>query len=382
MNRACRLTDTIVATTKASAREYCVRDSVCTGLALRVLPSGAKSWILRGHLPDKTKRSTLGSARELTVADARKQVYAILSSNRAAAATGTRRQSVRFDKFVATYESRRKSRWKASTAATTSTYVRTTLIPAFGTMPMSSIRNVDVHRWFHAYGAASPGGANRALSVLKDIFGRALDWGALPPGHPNPCNGVKRHRRPPRGRVLNADAIARLWTALDQESARNQSAVDATRLLMITGCRVGEILSLRWDDVGRNSIYLRDAKAGPRTVELPATGLEILNSRIAERTDAWVFPGRCGKDQPMTRIQFFWKKVREKAGLPSDIRLHDLRHTFASVALMGGETMRLTGELLGHRNTRSTARYAHLRSDFLLAAAESVGQRIASMMSA
>ena len=380
MNRACRLTDRLVVTAKPAAREYSVRDTGCKGLALRVQPSGARTWVLRGLADDPTQRHSLGDAGSLTVNDARRIAHGILSGTRSPPSVLRRQHALTFRKFVRTYLDRRTPHWKPSTTLANRKYLRNTLVPAFGRLPLTDVGRVAVNRWFHRYGQGSPGGANRALDVLRDVINRAIEWGVLPPTHPNPCLGIKRHRRPPRGRLLNPDAIARLWSALDAEPAENRTTVDAIRLLMLTGCRLREILDLRWENVGATSLFLRDAKAGPRTVELAPAAIEILRLRRLSTTSDWIFPARGSKDVPLSRPIATWLRLRAAAALPADARMHDLRHTFASVALMSGETMRATGELLGHRNQKSTARYAHMRTEYLHDAAEAISTRIAATM--
>lgn len=380
MNRECRLTDRLVVTANPDTREYSVRDSGCKGLALRVQPTGARTWVLRGLSADPRQRHSLGDAGSLTVADARRLAHAILSGSRPPPSALRRQHALTFRTFVRTYLDRREAHWKPSTTLANRKYLQNTLLPAFGRLPLGEVREVAVSRWFHRYGETSPGGANRALAILRDLINRAVEWGALPPTHPNPCKGIKRHRRPPRGRLLNPEAIARLWSALEAEAPENRTSVDAIRMLMLTGCRLREILDLRWEDIGPSSLFLRDAKAGPRQVELAPGAIEILRLRRLSMTGNWVFPAQGSNDRPLSRPVTVWLRLRAAAGLPTDARLHDLRHTFASVALMSGETMRATGELLGHRNQQSIARYAHMRSEYLHEAAETISARIATMM--
>ena len=382
MNRECRLTDRLVVTAKPAKREYSVRDTGCKGLALRVQPTGARTWVLRGLAADPGQRHALGDAGSLTVDDARRIAHAILSGSRPPPSVLRRQHALTFRKFVGAYLERRVPHWKPSTTLANRKYLKNTLLPAFGRLPLGEVRAVTVQRWFHRYGETSPGGANRAIAMLRDIINRAVEWGALPPTHPNPCKDIKRHRRPPRGRLLSPDAIARLWAALEAEPPDNRTIVDAIRLLMLTGCRLGEILNLRWETISPTSLFLRDAKAGPRQVELAPAAVEILRLRQLSTSSDWVFPARGSDDRPLSRPVSVWTRLRVAAGLPTDARLHDLRHTFASVALMSGETMRATGELLGHRNQQSIARYAHMRSDYLHEAAEAVSARIAAMMGA
>ena len=150
----------------------------------------------------------------------------------------------------------------------------------------------------------------------------------------------------------------------------------AIRLLALTGCRRSEILELRWDDVDRTAgeLRLRDAKAGPRMVPLTAPVLRVLEGIPRSPDDTRVVPGGNGNGRPLS-LFYYWGAVRERAGL-DDVRIHDLRHSYASRALALGESLSAIGRLLGHRHVVSTARYAHLMRDAEKAAAARVGESI------
>lgn len=195
MNHECRLTDRLVVTAKPGTREYSVRDTGCKGLALRVQPTGARTWVLRGLAADPGQRHALGDAGSLTVDDARRIAHAILSGSRPPPSVVRRQHALTFRRFVGAYLERRVPHWKPSTTVANRKYLKNTLLPAFGRLPIGEVRAVTVQRWFHRYGETSPGGANRALTVLRDIINRAVEWGALPAAGDVASWSVTRLRR-------------------------------------------------------------------------------------------------------------------------------------------------------------------------------------------
>ena len=153
-------------------------------------------------------------------------------------------------------------------------------------------------------------------------------------------------------------------------------AVAAIRLLMLTGCRSSEILNLHWDDVDRTAgdLRLRDAKTGPRMVPLTAPVLRVLDAIPRQPDNPWVIAGQ-RPGAGLTGLHHYWRPVRDRAGI-HDVRIHDLRHSYASRALALGESLYTIGKLLGHSMVSTTARYAHLMRDAEKAAAARVGESI------
>ena len=145
------------------------------------------------------------------------------------------------------------------------------------------------------------------------------------------------------------------------------------RLLLLTGCRPGEIRCLRWCEVKPERLTLIDAKTRPRHVLLGEAARELLASLAETASGEWVFPGKSG-DEPLTKgdLYSFWIKARDTAGIVADARLHDLRHAHASHAVMNGESLHVAGRLLGHRRASTTNRYVHLDDTTLSQAAERV----------
>ena len=212
-----------------------------------------------------------------------------------------------------------------------------------------------------ARGRRKPGDANRAHDILRSLFDCAIAWGHRPEAAGNPCKGIVRYRRPPRGRLLGADDLANLGTVLRQRENDDPACVAAVRLLLLTGCRPGEIRCLRWCEVTPDRLALEDSKTGPRHVLLGAAARALLDGHAGTVSGEWVFPRENG-DGPLDKndLYQFWLAARDAAGIVADARLHDLRHAHASHAVMNGESLHVAGRLLGHRRASTTNRYVHL----------------------
>ena len=214
-----------------------------------------------------------------------------------------------------------------------------------------------VARFFHEYGRRKPGGANRSREILRNVFHCAIVWGHRPQAAGNPCTGIVRYRRPRRGRLLGADGLAKLAAVLRCLETQSPICVAAVRLILLTGCRPGEIRRLRWCEVKPDRLALIDAKTGPRHVLLGEAARELLGSLADSASAEWVFPDDNGYG-PLTEneLYYFWIKSRDAAGIVADARLHDLRHAHASYPVMNGESLHIAGRLLGHRRASTTNR--------------------------
>lgn len=268
-------------------------------------------------------------------------------------------------------------RCKPSTRRRMDGALRTQLLPAFGARPLDRIRPAAVHRWFDRYSRTAPGGANRTLDVLRQILNHAVACGHLAR---NPTRGVTRNRRPKPTRFLSRTEIVRLHAALDAHRGRGsgRQQVDVIRLLLLTGCRKSEIVKLRWSEVEKDALHLRDGKTGPRTVFLNAKARAILADQ--PRTGApHVFPSLDDSSAARSAELSLWRKVRRQAGI-DDARLHDLRHTFASHAVLGGVPLPVVARLLGHARERTTLRYAHVSDSETEAAVERIGAGLAAAL--
>lgn len=365
--RILRLTDAGVARLRPETREYVVRDSRTPCLGVRVRPSEARSFVHRGGPEHGSRRTTLGPAAFMTVEEARRRC---LELEAAAPAAGAASPVPSFEAFVAgEWASACLPRLKASTRRGADIVLKRRLLPAFGGPPLDAIGPEAVRRWFDDYSKDAPGGANRALAFLRQMLGHAAACGHL---EKNPTRGIKLNPRPRLARFLSKEEILRLGRALEEcEAGRpgRREQAEAIRLLLATGCRKSEITNLRWSEVRGDALELADGKTGPRRVLLSAQALRILGRR-PRPGGPWVFPGLA--DPALRRELPLWRAVRRKAGL-EDVRLHDLRHTFASHAVLQGVPLPVVARLLGHKSVSMTLRYAHIADRDVEAAAERIG---------
>ena len=269
-----------------------------------------------------------------------------------------------------------RDRHKPSTKRSIDNHLKTQLLPAFGSLPLDRISRAAVIGWFDGYSRTSPGGANRALDTLSRIMNHALVCGHV---STNPARGVKRNPRPRMTRFLSRDEIRLLHETLDAcvaERPSRQPRADIVRLLLLTGCRSGEIRSLQWREVGEDVLALSDSRTGPRTVYLNRDAKALI-ARQPRLESAHVFPSVRDPRRPCSERSLwnFWYMARKQAGL-GDVRLHDLRHTHASQAVMKSVPLPVVSKLLGHGQASMTLRYAHVADRELEAAAERVGQAI------
>jgi integrase len=212
------------------------------------------------------------------------------------------------------------------------------------------------------------------------MFNLAEMWGLRPDGS-NPRRHIRKYVEEKRERFLSAAELRRLGQVLDEMEAERlelSSAIVAVRLLLLTGCRLNEIMKLRWEDVDFTNSVLRlpDSKTGAKTVQLGSAAIAVIERVKRCRFNPHVIRGtQPGK--PLSDLQPFWQRVRARAGL-KDVRIHDLRHTFASVAVASGQGLPMIGKLLGHSQVQTTARYAHLAGDPLQSAANDVSDAVAA----
>ena len=260
--------------------------------------------------------------------------------------------------------------YKPSTRQRIDSALSRQLFPTFGPRPLDQIETEAVQQWFDEYSQTAPGGANRTLDVLQQILNHAIACGHL---ETNPARGVTRNPRPALTRFLSRAEVRRLYAVLDDRAAgssHRQQQADVIRLLLLTGCRIGELVRLHWGDVDGDRLRLPDSKTGPRMVFLNAPARAILARQ--PRNGPLVFPSRSSASQPRSIDLPLWRSARQQAGI-ADVRLHDLRHTFASHAVLCGVPLPVVSHLLGHAQTRMTLRYAHLSDRDIAVAAERIG---------
>lgn len=283
-----------------------------------------------------------------------------------------------FDAFLkGSWKSACFQRYKPSTQKRMDSAFRTQLLPVFGLQRLNEIDSSAVHEWFDRYSRRAPAGANRALDILRQVFNYAIECGWV---DSNPTRGVKHNPRPRVTRFLSRDEVSRIHASLDSHRGRGsgQQQVAIIRLLLLTGCRKSEILRLCWKEVDGDVLRLADTKTGPRTVVL-SKAAQALIVRQPRNGGPYVFPSLHDGSRPRSSELSLWRKVRREAGL-EDVRLHDLRHTFASHAVIRRVPLPVVSRLLGHRHERMSMRYAHVGDREAAAAAERIGSALAKML--
>jgi integrase len=266
---------------------------------------------------------------------------------------------------------------KARTAAEYRRLLDRIILPALAKRKVADVTRADIAKLHHA-NRASPYQANRLLAVLSKMFTLTERWGLRPDGS-NPCRHVEKFFEKKRERMLSADELTRLGDALAAYDG-SPYAVAAVKLLVFTGARLGEVLGLKWEwvDFERGEARLPDSKSGAKTLHLPPPALAVLAELPRLDGNPYVIVG-AKEGAALVNLEKPWRAIRAMAGL-DDVRLHDLRHAFASVAASSGMGLPIIGKMLGHTQAATTARYAHLASDPVKAAAATVAGKIAAAM--
>ena len=373
------LTDALARKAKPKSREYALADVALQGFALRVQPSGSKAWILRTRVDGKLRRFTIGSPNTMNADEARTRALQLRIEHQPKTViqlASADEPTITFRELSQHLLQAKAGVWKPSTIKAVTTYLKAELLPAFGDRPINRLTTAEVAAWFHAYSARRPGGANQALSHLRTALKFARETGRLPRETPDPSSPIRKNTRRARGRLLNATQLAKLGAWLEAPHLRWLDVADAIHLILLTGCRSGEISRLQWAEVLEDRLRLTTAKTGSRDVVLTPPALAILARRRTGTRSIYVFPASHDPGTPIGTLDVPWRSIRERIGLPREIRLHDLRHTYASQAIMTGETLSMAGQLLGHRRPQTTEIYAHLDAEHLADAADRVSQSI------
>ena len=348
---------------------YDIRDAKLRGFGVRALPSGAKRFFIHSQHRGERFWKIVGDAHTMRLEEARARATSMLATFRGGENASEPSDARLFEAVAGLVFERHARVWKARTLEVNRTYLRRQLLPWFAGRDIASIDRQDVQRWFASL-RATPAAADRSAPVLSVIMKEAELLGYRPEGS-NPCRGLRRYRRKGRERFLSDEELRRLAGSLSAHEAERPLEVAAVRLLLLTGCRRSEVATLRWSDYREGRLFLPDSKTGPRTVWLCDAAREVLDRIV--RTDAWVFSRRPANHPPnRSWLTPFWQRVRGEAGL-RDVRLHDLRHSYATFALRHGESVLAIGRLLGHANPETTLRYTHLADSMVREAVEVVG---------
>jgi integrase len=380
-----RSVDTLKLT--ADAAEVTLWDSELKGFGVRLQRGGAKSYVL--HYRVGTGRGA--PLRKLTIGrhgspwtpetarhEARRQLGRVENGADPVAEKIARKEAPTMaeltKRFLAEHAEAKR---KVSTADEYRRLLDKVIVPALGDRKVADVARADITKLHHANRAA-PYQANRLLAILSKMFNLAERWGLRPDGS-NPCRHVEKFAERKRERMLSRVELGRLGDALASFNFSPYAAA-AVKLLVFTGARLGEVLGLRWDwiDFDRGEARLPDSKTGAKTLHLPPPAIAVLADLPRLDGNPYVIAGQ-KEGAALVNLEKPWRAIRKAAGL-DDVRLHDLRHAFASVAASSGMGLPIIGKMLGHSQPATTARYAHLESDPVKAAAAVVAGRIAAVM--
>ncbi|UWQ21594.1 site-specific integrase [Jannaschia sp. W003] len=354
-----------------------VYDDTVRGFGLRVTAKGARSFVLNYRMKGRERRITIGQYPAWSVAAARKQAEDYRRRISLGDDPLEERQTLRAAPTVADLFERYAAEHLPTKAPRSASDDRAMwakdILPALGPKKVADLTSSDCDALHRAISRDRPTRANRVMEVLRKALNLAIRWGWI---ERNPASGVRRNVEKRRTRYLTPEEIARLRAALDAHP--QQASADAILFLMLTGCRRGEALGATWDqfDLPRRVWTKPEGTTKQRRVHrVPYSEAvaALLERRRAEAGGAFVFTGSLGA--PLVDVKRTWASVCRTAEL-DDVRMHDLRHTYASLLASSGASLPVVGALLGHSQPQTTARYAHLYDDTLRSATQSVADAI------
>lgn len=379
-----KLTKRAVDALKAEAKDYFVWDDQIAGFGVRVMPSGAKTYQAQYRKGGRTRRVSIGRHGNITVDEARKLAKEIMGQvakgeNPAEEISQHRKAPTIAALCERFFDAHAKERCKPSTQKEYRRCIDLFIVPAMGSFKVVDVERKDIADLHHKF-KHTPYQANRTLGVLSKMFNLAEIWGLRPDGS-NPCRHVPKYREVKRERFLSQHELQRLGQVLaevEREGSETPFVVAAFRLLILTGCRLGEIQTLKWEYITANGMELADSKTGARRIPLPQPARDVLAALPRTPGNPYVIEGRLDGAH-ITDLQHPWRRIRERAGL-ENVRIHDLRHTYASNAVSAGMPIQMVGRLLGHTQIQTTMRYAHLADDPVRQAAETNAEMLGNAL--
>lgn len=385
-----KLTKSNVEAVDPGSKDIILRDTEIKGFLCKITPKGRRAYMLYYRTKEgQERRPVIGVHGAITAAKAR----AIAQDWKAIIAHGgdpsadkqAGREAPTMEnlcrRYVAEYAQGHK---KANSLRNDVQMMARFIVPALGSRKVAAVTADDIGR-LHNSLRDTPYQANRVLALLSKMFSLAEVWEIRPNGS-NPTQHIQKFPEEKRERYLTEDELRRLGEALSEAEwlgVEKPQAIAAIRLLLFTGCRLNEILTLRWEDINweHGLVFLRDAKTGAQYRPVGMAAIRYLESLPWRDEVEWVIPGGKDRMKPWNNLGKFWRRIREQVGL-EDIRIHDLRHTHASMAAGMGLSLPMIGRLLGHTQAGTTQRYAHLAADPVRAAADSVADSMADQLGA
>jgi integrase len=360
-------------------------DTSLAGFGVRKNARHKASFILKTRAGAKQVWVTIGRlGAPWTIETARKEALRILgeaaSGNPLATRSTPASQLPPFSDVIEEFLASHGTKLKPRTREVYATLARLHLKPFFKMFTLDKIEKRHVAK-FHAGMVATPRNANHAVAVLSKLISWAGDHGyKVPPK--NPCLGIVKYKERSLERYLSVEEVVRLGAVLREaeEGGESPYVVAAIRLLLLTGARLNEMLTLRWDwvDLSRPWIRLPDSKTGPKVIRLGAEAVEVLTNLPRVEGNPFVIVGKV-EGCHLVNLQKSWRAIRKKAGL-EDVRIHDLRHSFASFGVNNGASLAIIGRILGHTRPQTTARYSHISDHAASEVARQTGTIIGSAL--
>lgn len=394
-----RIVDTTAAT-KATG-DIMLWDTEVSGFGIRFWPTGGKIYQVKARVNGKQRWFTIGRhGSPWAPEEARKEALRILGDIAAGKDPASERAedkvAIDVKELCTLYLAEGCAMKKASTLLSDQGRINRHIIPLLGKMRVKDVTRGDIERFQSSVAegktamtekteksrvivTGGKGTATRAMGLLGGIFTFAVDRGMRPD---NPVHGVKKFKENRFERYLTAEELKALGKALKkaEKEGENVFAIAAIRLLILTGCRKNEILTLKWEhiDFERSCLRLPDSKTGAKVVPLGEAAIDLFKKLPKHKGNPFVLVGD-KEGSHFVALQKIWVDIRTSAGVP-DLRLHDLRHSFASVGAGSGHSLLMIGALLGHKDAKTTARYAHLAADPVKLAADTISKRIAEVL--
>jgi len=379
-----KLTKRVIDSAEIRDKAYELWDGEVKGFAVRIYPSGTKSYMIQYRVNGKTDKNFFGKHGVLTPDEARKiareKLVYIANGGNPAEDKRAHAKAPTLGGFCNYFmEHYAKQSLKPSTFKEYQRSIDNFIKPALGNRKLQDIVKADVTKLHHSH-SERPYQANRTRGVLSKLFNYAEELG-LRPDNSNPVTKVKPYKETKRERYLSAEEQKQLGETLRKcarDGSENPYMIAAFKLLLLTGCRLGEIQTLKWDYIRGNAIMLPDSKTGAKKVYLGQPALDVLANIEPKPNNPYVI---CGKFEGgyITDFQKPWRRIRKLAEI-EDVHIHDLRHSFASGAVSMGESMPMLGKLLGHKDIKTTQRYAHLADAPMHEAADRVSQVISDAL--
>lgn len=392
-----KLTKDLVEKVKPRKKDLLIWDTELPRFGVKITPAGRRVYIgqYRG-IDGRIRRLTFGQHGMVTIDQARKKAREKLGAaalgEDPAAEKMEARHSPTIRELGERYMTEHASKKKATSQSNDRWLLDRAIYPNLGTLKALTIGRPDVAAVHHKLKNRRYV-ANRALALLSKMLTLAEKWNLRPDGS-NPCRHVEKYKEAKRRRFLSAEELARLGAVLakaETEEAKKGSknvvvlppaAIAAIRLIIFTGARLSEILTAQWEHVNLelSALLLPDSKTGFKSIPLNAPAREVLDTLLVIKGNPYLVPG-LKQGTHLVSLGHMWNRIRKAAEIP-DVRIHDLRHSYASVGAAAGLGLPIIGALLGHVDQATTQRYAHLQADPLLAASELIGKKIDQAMKA